>query len=103
MYKFLNPVLIVVYVVFNFCLCIKLIADPSRVIEVKKVLGADDKEPYLKNYHIINNPQAEFDIEVQPKTFWDYILLFNTKGKSVKPVISNYWGRVHCLVFPENH
>lgn len=73
--EFLFPILLFAFLLFNIFFAVTYINNPSRVITVETNLISDNGNGYLKKFHIIGTPETEYNIEVQPKTFWDYILL----------------------------
>jgi len=72
---FLIPVILSALIIFNIFFAFTYVNNPLRVITVKNRLVSTDGNGYLKKFHVINSPEAEYDILVQPKTFWDYIFL----------------------------
>jgi hypothetical protein len=52
----------------------------TRTIEIQKEIYDNDEKEYLKGYDIVNVPFEQFDIKVQPKDFFDYLLLTNGNG-----------------------
>jgi hypothetical protein len=96
MYRIIFPIFLACFGVFNIVLSISYIIDTSRIIEVKKAFYADDKQPGLNKYHIVNTPTAVFDIEVQAKTFWDYTLLFRNNENLLSVLFQ--FGGICCVI-----
>lgn len=71
----LIPLLLSCFVVFNTWFAITFITDPARTIVVTNRLESKDGNGYLKKYHVINTPKAEYEIMVQAKTFEDHLML----------------------------
>jgi hypothetical protein len=59
----------------------------TRIIEVRKEIYESNEKDYLKDYQIENAPFEKFDLRVQPKTFWDYILLTNKNGNLLSALL----------------
>lgn len=60
----------------------------TRIIEVRKEIYESNEKDYLKGYNIENAPFEQFDIRVQPKSFFDYLLLTNQHGNLLGIVLS---------------
>lgn len=59
----------------------------TRIIEIQKEIYDNDEKEYLKGYNIVNVPFEQFDIKVEPKGFFDYLLLTNGNGNLLSIIL----------------